>query len=48
MGSLLKLHLPYSPDDAYPHEGESCECVFYDESYDRYPSPHADSRPTAP
>lgn len=36
MGNFLKLDSPLSPDDAAPKEAEYCECVFYDESFDRY------------
>jgi hypothetical protein len=46
MGNLLKLDSPLDPDDAAPKEAEYCECVYYDESFDRYPSPYLGSRRT--
>lgn len=35
MGNLLRLESPQSAEVASPREAEYCECVFYDESYDR-------------
>lgn len=35
MGNLLRLESPPSAEVASPREAEYCECVFYDESYDR-------------
>lgn len=35
MGNLLLLQYPENIEDASPKEGEYCECVYYDESYDR-------------
>jgi len=36
MGNLLLLQYPESIEDACPKEAEYCECVYYDESFDRY------------
>ena len=36
MGNTLILQYPESAEEGLPQEGESCECVFYDKSFDRY------------
>lgn len=45
MGNLMKLDSPADPEEAAPREAEYCECVYYDESFDRYLYRHPGSPP---